>query len=327
MTNHTHPLLTQVLEDCQQKQLIKHNATIVVGLSGGPDSVALLSLLTHLKQEYNLRLIAAHLDHQWRESSSDDVLFCKQFAESLGNEFMSERAENIVVTRKTSSSQEEQGRILRRTFFEKCAQETNADTIALAHHADDQQETFFMRLIRGASIAGLAAMKPKQGMYIRPLLYRSKEELSAYLKDKGLTFLTDETNEDTAYLRNALRLSVLPALRACDSRFDTSFFKMLETVQETDAFLERITQHIFATVVVPSKNGTVIDTEKFLSVDSFLHERLLVTWLCKEKVPFTPSRSFFNEIIRYMKTSADTHTVHPGWQLQRINTLLSIKHL
>jgi tRNA(Ile)-lysidine synthase len=315
-----HPLLTQVHDDCLKKNLLTKNSTLIVGLSGGPDSVALLSLLTQLKKGYGLRLIAAHLDHQWRPTSEQDVLFCKQLAQSLGNEFVHQKAEHISLTKKPGS-QEERGRLQRRIFFEECARAQGAQAIALGHHADDQQETFFLRMIRGASIAGLSVMKPHTGLYIRPLLKRTKQELLTYLDDQHLGYLTDETNADTQYLRNAIRKEALPALRSCDGRFDISFFKTLEEVQETDEYLDRVTKELFSSLA----NEGSISIEKFLATDSFLHNRLLVQWFCHEQVPFTPSRAFFNEIVRFLKNPAKEHSVHPAWYLSKTAGTVSIK--
>ncbi len=305
-----------------EHQLISEGSTLIVGLSGGPDSVALLTLLHNVYP--TCRLIAAHLDHQWRKESSKDVTFCRAFTESLSVEFVHTTAQNITLTKKPQS-QEDHGRLIRRAYFEELAKEYHASAIALGHHYNDQQETFFLRMIRGASIAGLAAMKPKKELYIRPLLSCTKEELLSYLKDKNMAYVEDETNTDPKYLRNAIRHQVIPALRACDTRFDSSFVKTLKTIQETDAYLDRITKVTLEAMSTTLKGATLLDTKKLLATDEFLQHRLLVHWLCKERVPFTPTQGFFNELMRFLHNQGKEHQLHPSWKLVKSGTSLSIK--
>ncbi len=315
-----HRLVEKIRTFSDEHQLIPKGSPLIVGLSGGPDSIALLSILKTLEPVYDYTLIAAHLDHQWRIHSSKDVAFCKEFADSLQIAFVHTTADQISLTKKPRS-QEDTGRLLRRTYFERLAQEHRAKGIALGHHYHDQQETFFLRLIRGASIAGLAAMKPKQKEYIRPLLTCTKDELIAYLNELAIPFLTDETNDDPRFLRNAIRHTVMPALRACDDRFEGSFQKTLSALQETDAYLERITEQMLTQL---TRDSHQLSIDAFLATDTFLHPRILVAWLCKEGVPFTPSTKFFEELIRFMHNNAQEHQMHPSWKLRKSGTLLSI---
>ena len=319
-------LATKAQAFINEHNLINEGSTIIIGLSGGPDSVALLSVLKKLQPQYNLQLIAAHLDHQWRTDSAQDVTFCKNLADKLDVTFITAKAEDInlppLKRKKASGSQEELGRLLRRSFFEGLA-EHNA--IALGHHYNDQQETFFLRMIRGASIAGLAAMKPRQGIYIRPLLDCTKQELLDYLTAENLNYLEDETNKDPKYLRNAIRHQVIPVLKDCDARFDASFHRTLKNIQSTDAYIERITQDTFSTITTQSQDTLHLNKEQFLATDPFLHHRLLVTWLCKEQVPFTPTTAFFNEIMRFMNNQGKEHKVHTSWKLVKQAGMISIE--
>jgi tRNA(Ile)-lysidine synthase len=314
-----HQLIERVRRYSDTHQLLAQESHIIVGLSGGPDSMALLSLLHALAPHYSYTLSAAHLDHQWRATSHKDVLFCQKFAESLSIPFMHTTADKITLTRKTYSP-EDKGRYLRRTYFEELSRANNNAAIALGHHSQDQQETFFIRLVRGTSIAGLASMKPKHAGYIRPLLDCSKQELLGYLKDTSIPYLHDETNDDPRYLRNAVRSSVLPALRACDARFDLSFYKALADLQETDAYLERVAE--LTLVQITSEDSLHI--EEFLATDKFLHPRLLVAWLRRVGIPFIPTTSFFDELVRFMKNNAIEHQMHPHWKMIKSGNLLTI---
>jgi tRNA(Ile)-lysidine synthase len=304
--------LLHVVDDfIKEHDLITPKSTVIVGLSGGPDSVCLLSILKKLEYSYGLTIIAAHLDHGWRVQSEQDAVFCKELAGNLGVQFIQSHAERIKSTKPYNGSKEEQGRILRRQFFESLAIEVNANAIALGHHQNDQQETFFMRMIRGASISGLASMRPKHGLYIRPLLPIHKQEILAYLASENLGYIIDETNDDTSFLRNAIRHQVLPALRSCDSRFDKNFAKSLSHIQEAELFLERLSNEIYSSV--SKENG--LNIVEFLSIDSYLQHRVLLTWLCEAQVPFTPSTAFFNEIVRFFRNNGNKHHLAPSWNI------------
>jgi tRNA(Ile)-lysidine synthase len=314
-------LIEKVRTFSEEHALLPKGSPLIVGLSGGPDSIALVSLLKALEPEYGYKLVVAHLDHQWRPNSAQDVIFCKEFAEGHNIAFEYTAADQITLLKKTHS-QEDTGRLLRRTYFEQLAQKYNAAAIVLGHHYQDQQETFFLRMIRGASIAGLAGMKPKHDGYIRPLLSCSKDELIAYLKEKNIPFLIDETNEDQKYLRNALRHTVIPALRGCDTRFDKSFLKALVSLQETDAYLERIAKETLRGLTQASDELAIAE---FLETDEFLHPRILVQWLCEKGVPFTPTTKFFDELVRFIRNNAQEHQLHSSWKLCKSGNKLSIE--
>ncbi len=305
-----------------KKELIKHDSTIIVGLSGGPDSVCLLILLKKWQEQLRLNLIAAHLDHGWRARSAQDALFCKEFSHQIGVPFEGAQAHEIIVQKKYNGSKEEQGRLLRRQFFKILAQKHTASVIALGHHQDDQQETFLLRMIRGASIAGLASMRPKDGLYIRPLLGVYKQEIIAYLSQEQAAFLHDETNDDKSFLRNALRHTVLPALKNCDTRFDLNFSKMIDHIQQTDDFLDRLAHARLTELYNNDAQG--INYNELLGTDSFLHHRIILLWMRKAGVPFTPSTAFFDEILRFIRSGTSRHAISPSWYLEKKKEIVTI---
>ncbi len=317
-------LMSKIIEKVQQfidrHDLIKPHSTIIVGLSGGPDSVFLLHVLKHLQVRYGITLIAAHLDHQWRENSHRDLLFCKALAESMNCQFIGTQASTIALKKTSNGSREELGRLLRRQFFEDCAIAHNAQAIALAHHADDQQETFFVRLMRGATITGLSSIRPLYDNYIRPLLGIYKAEILEYLQQHNLPFLEDHTNLLDTFLRNRIRNQVIPALRNSDNRFDINFSKMLTHLQETELYLDRLTEKAVLEIIQEQDNTPVIMIEKFLASDPFLHNRLLLKWLCLADIPFSPSTAFFDEITHFLqRPGSGEHAVHLGWKIVKNN--------
>lgn len=310
-------MISQIRAFIEQNQLIRTDDTIIIGLSGGPDSVFLLALLHALRNEGLVKhLIAGHLDHQWRENSALDVTFCTNLAKSYDVELMGAKMHDLPLKSLPKGSKEEQGRIARRLFLTRLADDHHAQSIALAHHQDDQQETFFIRLIRGASLSGLTAMYPHEGRYIRPLLGVTKQAIIAYLDHHQIPYLTDPSNYSAEFLRNRIRMSVIPALRVCDDRFDQSFSRTLGALQETESFLEQCARDTFHEVAHMHGGTWYLDCKKFCGLHMVLQHRLLVTWFCEERVNFPVSKGFFTEVMRFLCSNrGGVHAVHPTWSL------------
>ncbi|HVX00818.1 MAG TPA: tRNA lysidine(34) synthetase TilS, partial [Candidatus Babeliaceae bacterium] len=181
-------------------KLIKPGDILIIGLSGGSDSVFLLHFLLWLKPEYSLTLIAVHLDHEWRTSSKEDYIFCQELAQRNNILFVGKKGSELGLKTLYKGSQEDYGRTLRRYLYERVACEYNANGIVLGHHRDDQIETFLIRLIRGSGLEGLCSMLAKDGLYIRPLLSISKQEIVEFLNTHAIEYRSDPTNESQAYL-------------------------------------------------------------------------------------------------------------------------------
>ncbi|MCK4517440.1 tRNA lysidine(34) synthetase TilS [Candidatus Babeliales bacterium] len=298
-----------------KKPILTGKPHLVVGLSGGPDSIFLLYFLKHLADEKKVTITAAHLNHGWRESAGDDEQFCRDLCENLGISIVVSHAKNLTVILKENGSQEETGRKLRRHFFNKVRLERKADYIALAHHQQDQQETFFMRLIRGCSLSGLTGIKPVQNLYVRPLLKTPKKEILQFLDENKITYQIDPTNLSEKFLRNRIRMHLLPALQKCDPRFDQKFEHSLEQLQEEDDFLQKLAHEAFETVFDHELCG---DKKKFESLETTLQKHLLIMWLNKNQVSYTPSTSFLNEMIRFVASDrGGSHQLGQHWSIRK----------
>jgi len=299
------------------KKLIPRNSSIVIGLSGGPDSVFLLHHLAAFLQNGHIKtLIAAHLDHEWRDDSYKDVDFCRKITKKYRVPLVDAKISNLSISIKFNGSKEEFGRIARRHFFETICKKNNMDFITLAHHAQDQQETFFIRLLRGASISGLAAMKPIHDIYIRPLLDINKSDILSFLDKNNIAYLTDPSNTSSQFLRNRIRNNVLPALRTSDNRFDKKFKETLSNLQEVDLFLEQEAKKQFNRISEKTETGYVIVAHQLLHLDPVLCKRVLVHWLCLEKVQFPVSSGFFAEVLRFLQQPhGGTHNLCPNWSM------------
>lgn len=318
-------MVEKIKKFIEKHTLIPSHSLIVVGLSGGPDSVVLLHILAQVQQELQCTLIAAHLDHEWRQNSGQDAHFCQEFAASLNIPCITQKTSQLHHSARFNGSQEEYGRKLRRAFFEQVQQEYGATHIALGHHRSDQEETFFLRLIRGTTLSGLTGIKPQQGPYIRPLLGVSKEEILSYAHEHLLSYCHDYTNNERKYLRNKLRLDVLPQLRASDTRFSENMDRTVSHLQETEQFLQRLTAQTFAGLIKKEQRPYHLARHSFLGLDPFMQYRILLHWLIAEQVPFVPTQAFLHEIMRFLHHSKQgSHQLHPNWSIEKKGSCILI---
>ena len=187
---------------------------IVVGLSGGADSVSLLLLLQSAAQERGLELTAVHVHHGIRGAEADrDAAFAKQLCEQYGISFHCEHVDIPALAAAQGWTLEEAGRKERYRIFEEIRQEAGASWIAVAHQKQDQAETMLFHLVRGRSLRGMGGIRPVSGRIIRPLLDTDRTELEQWLRNKGISWCEDSTNREPDASRNVLRLSIIPQLR------------------------------------------------------------------------------------------------------------------
>lgn len=316
-----------IIQFVKKNNLLVASETVILGLSGGPDSIFLLHILKEFQKDLNFTLLAAHLDHEWRKDSDDDVTFCAHVCTTLDIPFISAKASELSIPIKKTGSKEALARSWRRHFLETVRKENNGTKIALAHHEQDQQETFFIRLIRGASLTGLTAMKPKAGYFIRPLLQTSKSDILAYLHGHNIPYLVDSTNSSEDYLRNRIRLHVLPALQKADTRFDSNFLSTLKSLQKTEQFLHNLTVKSYKELLT-EKGQSSLDLRALLNLDNFLQKRVLLHWLIEHKVPFNPSQNFLLEIQKFFNNiKSNSHRIHTSWVIGKQQNRVFIKKI
>ncbi|MBI1921055.1 MAG: tRNA lysidine(34) synthetase TilS [Geobacter sp.] len=239
-------MLKAVLAFIREHDLFRKGERVVVAVSGGADSVALLDILASL-EEYRLQLVVAHLNHRLRGTESDgDEAFVRDLAARYGIPCEVATEDVLALSRARKLSLEEAGRLARYRFFDSLAEKHDASAIALAHHADDQAETVLMRLLRGAGTGGLAGMAPKSGLYIRPLLHVRRADIERYLFSRGLSFRTDSSNRDAAFLRNRVRLDLLPLLSSYNPSIAERLADTGEILAADEAYLAEISNERFS---------------------------------------------------------------------------------
>ena len=233
-------MIKKVLLYVKENLLIEEGDKIIVALSGGADSVALLLSLCELKSLLKIDKIGAcHINHNLRETAKRDELFAKKLCENLNIPFYLKSADIKKISKENKICEEDAGRNVRYNFFKEIRETYDYNKTATAHTKDDQVETFFMRVLRGTGTDGLTCIKPiREDNTIRPLLNITKEEIYKYLEDKGQDFVTDETNFKSDYLRNKIRLELIPYLKDKFSFSQQTVISTIDNIRKDSEFIK-----------------------------------------------------------------------------------------
>jgi tRNA(Ile)-lysidine synthase len=256
-------LLRQVQQTLQAFRMLERHHTVLVAVSGGPDSMAMLQALYRLREAWQLTLIVAHLNHQMRPDAAEDARFVAAAAAALGLPYVGESIDVPAYRSRFKLSPEDAARRVRYAFLGATAARLGADRIAIGHTADDQAETVLLRLLRGAGLTGLAGMPPVRGRIIRPLIQVRRSAVLAFLQAHRIPFREDPSNRQRRYSRNRLRLELLPLLQQHGNP------RLVETLSTTamllaadDAALQAIARERLTAMRLPAPAGHVC-----LSVD------------------------------------------------------------
>lgn len=224
-------MLNTVRSYIEKENLLAPNAKIIVGLSGGMDSMALIEILMQL----NYTCIAAHCNFHLRGIESDnDEKFVKQWCLSKKIPFITTDFFTVKYAAQKKISIEMAARELRYNWFETIRQQYDADYISVAHHKDDSIETVLLNLIRGTGIKGLTGISPKNGYIVRPLLSISRSDIEKYIIENEIPYVTDSTNEENIYTRNMLRLSIMPILKEINPAIKDALYRTSQNLFEAE---------------------------------------------------------------------------------------------
>jgi tRNA(Ile)-lysidine synthase len=269
-------MIEKVEKTITQYHMLKKGDKILIGISGGPDSVALVHILLKLQQKYNLTIHLAHLNHLLRNEAKEEAVFVKKLAETLKLPITIEEINILQDTSKNFSIQQK-ARKIRYEFLIRIAKKLNATKIALAHHEDDNIETILMWLIRGCGAEGIKGIPPVRKIneklfIIRPLIKITKQEIINYLKINNLSFKIDSSNLKLAYLRNKIRLELLPKLQEYNPNIKEVLNRLSNLWQKDNEYLNILS--IEAKNKVLLENGK-IDLKKFYAFHQAIQSRIL----------------------------------------------------
>lgn len=262
--------------------MIKMYDRVLVGLSGGPDSIVLLHALLELRHEFSLTIYIAHLDHGFRgEESSTDRKFCEDLAKDLRVDIVCEKIDVPKIAKEKGLSPEEAARFERYDFFKRMAAAKKITKVAIGHNRDDQAETVLMRVFRGSGMTGLGGIRPVKSMgnitVIRPLIEISRREIEKFLKDNDVKVRRDSSNDKTLFTRNRIRHDLMPYL---EKNFNANIKEILantaENLRTENEFLEKLAKRKFKSMSKKSDPSEIaIDIKKFKKQSTALRKRIL----------------------------------------------------
>lgn len=277
-------MLSRARKTIEKYDMLRPGDSVVVGLSGGADSVSLLHALHELKA-YKLTLVAAHLNHGIRgKEAARDAEFSRGVAESLGVEFELGEADAPAQKKKSRLSLEDAARVLRYEFFESVRKKHGAARIATAHTLDDQAETVLMRLLRGSGTRGLSGIPPVSGKYIvRPLIETDRAAIEGYLKSRGIEWIDDSTNLERDYLRNRIRLDLLPGLSEYNPKIKETLARTADILRLEEDFISREAEKGFRRVFNRERGELTGDLAKYTRLHGAVRVAVLMRALTETR--------------------------------------------
>ncbi len=266
--------------------MLEEGDRIVLGVSGGADSVALLLMLQTMQQKYHLKLYGVHVNHGIRKEAAEDAAYVSALCESLDVPFYLYEADIPAMAKEQGMSEEEMGRIYRYQCFREVSQQVDANKIAVAHHMDDQAETVLFHLARGSKLTGAEGMHPTNGNVIRPLLACRKEELMQWLREQQVSWMEDSTNGDDMYARNCIRNQVIPALERVNTQAVRHLVEFAEEMGAYRQFVQQAVDEYFQQAVCFEGECCTVNRNHLLQQDVILAKAVIyemLTQVCGKK--------------------------------------------
>ncbi len=261
--------------------LIQDGDKIVLGVSGGPDSMCMLDMMRELKEEKNINfeIYVAHINHMIREEAIDDEKYVQNYCLKHNIEFFVKRADVQKIANDKKIGTEEAGRKVRYDFFEEVLQKTGSNKIAIAHNKNDKIETIIMHLLRGSGLSGLKGIEPiRDNKYIRPLIECERQEIEQYCEDRKLQPRIDKTNFENEYTRNKIRNIVIPYIK---KEFNPNIIQTLSRLSEvaTDEsnYIDLQTQKIYNKLLIEKSDKQIIlKLKEFNQQENVIQKRLVL---------------------------------------------------
>lgn len=272
----------KVLKTIRKYHLIENGDKIVLGVSGGPDSISMLDILNKIrldnKTKLNYEIFVAHINHMIREEAKEDETYVQKYCEKNNIEFYSKSIDVKKLANTNRIGTEEAGRYARYDFFNEILEKTKSNKIAIAHNKNDNAETVIMNIMRGSGISGLKGIEAKNGIYIRPLIECERIEIEKYCEDNKLNPRIDKTNFKNEYTRNKIRNIVIPYIK---KEFNPNIINTLERlsnlVKDEEKYIEKIVLNEYKNTVVEEKDKEIIlDLRKFNIQEKVIKSRLIL---------------------------------------------------
>lgn len=268
-------IVAKVQDFCRTHDLLPAQGPLVIGCSGGPDSLVLLDILTKLRESYPLQLVVVYVHHGLRRAADDEVVQVRRAAEERQCQFVTVRVDVPALAARRKQSVETVGRDERYRVLRSVAAQYGARRIAVAHHQNDQAETVLLHLLRGSGLNGLGAMRPRAGDIIRPLLCVTRQEIETYVADQNLQPCRDETNEEPLFLRNRIRLDVIPFLQQYNPALIADLNRLAVVAQGDEEVLQEAAAKAYAAARTSCPDGIGLRKEQLSSLPCGLARRVI----------------------------------------------------
>lgn len=275
-------LKVKVLETIEKNNLIENGDSLVLGVSGGPDSISMLDILRKLQEIIKFKINVAHINHGLRENAKIDEEYVKKYCEKYNIPFYVLHADVRKIAEETKRGLEETGRDVRYKFYDEVLEKTDSNKIAIAHNANDYVETIIMNVLRGSGPNGLKGIEMIQGKYIRPLLTSKREEIEEYCKEEKLNPRHDESNDENEYTRNKIRNIVIPYI---EKEFNPNIIETLtrlsEIVKEEQEYLNKKVENFYKEICIEEaldqdERQIVLDLRKFNEEEIVLQKKVIL---------------------------------------------------
>lgn len=320
-------LIKKIKNFSHRYDLWREGDRIIVGVSGGPDSVCLLDILVSLAKKTKFKLIIAHVNYGLRGKDSDrDEIFVRGLAKKYD---LSLEILNVKKLNKRDIN-ENRLRKIRYDFFEQLRIKNNFNLIAVAHNQDDQAETMLMRLIRGSGLLGLGSIRPKNGIIIRPFLSISRMEILSYLKENKLKYRTDKTNRESIFLRNKIRNKLIPLLeREYNPILRETLASSASSIREEYDFIFNESEKIFKKIKFDGdKKNYFFEVDFFKKIHPALQKQVLRMIILKlKKNLLNIENSNLEEVIKIIKSrkNKSQKLLFKGLKVQRKGDIIYIR--
>lgn len=273
-------LENKILETIKKYNLITSGDTILVAVSGGPDSMCLLDNLLKLKDVLEVKeIVVAHLNHMIRQEAKEETEYVEEYCNKNNIRCFVKYEDIIKEAKEQKIGTEEAGRKARYDFFEQIASKTNADKIAIAHNKNDNVETVFMHMLRGSGISGLTGIKPyREGKYIRPLIKCSRDEIEEYCTKEKLNPKYDKTNNDNTYTRNRIRNELIPYIKKeFNPNIIETIDRLSELILDEENYMQEITVENYNLILEnENKDEIVLNLKKFNLLKDIIKSRIIL---------------------------------------------------
>ena len=308
----------KILDTIKKNDLIKNGDTIVVGVSGGPDSMTLLNVLINLNNNnLSYKIIVAHVNHGIRKEADEETKFVEEFCQKKNIQCFIKKENVNELAKQNKIGTEEAGRNLRYSFFEEVAIKNNANKIATAHTANDNAETVLMNIIRGSGTSGLKGIEPKRdNKFIRPLIECTRAEIEKYCEEKNLNPKEDKTNKENIYTRNKIRNQLIPALEEFNPSIISSLNRMSEIAREENEYLNKQVENAYKDMLISENiNEKLIelDLKKFNNEETVIKNRLVLYTINKlQGSSQNIEKIHINDIIKLCKNNIGNKYLTPN---------------